>query len=54
MPSTDPRARLEDTPSQEILRWLEGYGAYNGAVYGVGEYGKESGNVMVREERTHD
>ncbi|CAM9717718.1 unnamed protein product [Ectocarpus sp. 12 AP-2014] len=46
MLSTDPRARLEDTPSQEILRWLEGYGPYNGAVYGVGDYGKESGNVM--------
>ncbi|CBN78124.1 RNA-dependent RNA polymerase 1 [Ectocarpus siliculosus] len=41
------RARLEDTPSQEILQWLEGYGPYNGAVYGVGEYGKEIGNVMV-------
>lgn len=43
MLGTDPRARLEKQPSEEIMRWLEGLGPCSGIATTVG-----SGNVMVR------
>jgi len=43
MLSTDPRARLEKPPSEEILRWFEVFGPRTGIVPSLG-----AGNVMVR------
>lgn len=43
MLGTDPRARLELSPSEEIMRWLEGVGPRGGVTAVLG-----NGSVMVR------
>lgn len=43
---TDPRYRLEKTPSQEIARWLENFGPRTGVASDIGK-----GNVKVRDGR---
>lgn len=45
---TDPRARLEKPPLEEIMRWLQGLGPTTGMATIIG-----SGSVMVRGRGEH-
>lgn len=47
---TDPRARLECSPTREIARWLEYFGPRSGFTFEAAEKAaeaKKTGNVMV-------